>query len=328
MVLLKPVTRCALRAFLGQRRLQWEEQHGESGRRPGELRAERDEMLQCLIEANLRLQEYDRERTNLLARAVHDFRAPLTALRGYCGLLLAEQLGSVAPEQKEVLARMQRSANRLSRMANTMFQFSVAQANKSIDLKPGDVRECIEQALHEIAPYADEKRITLSVDVIASPEPLLFEHSQLEQVLVNLLDNACKFTPCAGFIEVRGYPFFWERRAGRGLATKPGDRRQSQLSGPNAFRVDVHDSGPGVPAAHMEDIFGEYTSYPGGCDRSGGGLGLAICKLIVDQHKGRIWAESVPAGATFSFVLPFQGAQTHSRGEECSFGKAAARGVN
>jgi signal transduction histidine kinase len=252
----------------------------------------------------------------------------LTALRGYCGLLLGEQLGSVTPDQKEVLARMQRSANRLSRMANTMFQFSVAQATKTLDLKQGDIRECIEQALYEVAPYADEKRITISVNVMPSPESLLFEPSQLEQMLVNLLDNACKFAPCAGLIEVRGYPFFWERRVGRVQSTKSADRRHAQVNGPNAFRVDVHDSGPGIPAAHIEDIFGEYTSYSGGCDRSGGGLGLAICKLIVDQHKGRIWAESVPTGATFSFVLPFQRAKTHMPSEGGSFGKVSAGGVS
>jgi signal transduction histidine kinase len=69
--------------------------------------------------------------------------------------------------------------------------------------------------------------------------------------------------------------------------------------------VDIRDSGPGIPAEHLDRIFEEYTSYSGGQDRSGGGLGLAICRLILSRHGGRIWAESSSEGAVFSFVLPF-----------------------
>src|SRR5438876_878516 len=70
------------------------------------LRAERDEILQCLIQANLKLQEYDQDRTAFLARAVHDFRAPLTALNGYCGLLLSGSSGRLNETQDEILRRM------------------------------------------------------------------------------------------------------------------------------------------------------------------------------------------------------------------------------
>ena len=122
---------------------------------------------------------------------------------------------------------------------------------------------------------------------------------------INLLDNACKFTPKYGCIEVRGYPFFWERRAKLTTANINGERRSSRLQAPNAFRVDICDSGPGVPFEHLEKIFEEYTSYSGGQDRSGGGLGLAICKFILNLHQGQVWAESGTDGSTFSFVLPF-----------------------
>src|SRR5207237_7947878 len=81
------------------------------------LRADRDEILQCLIETNLKLQEYDQDRTNFLARAVHDFRAPLTSISGYCGLLLSEPFRSLNDNQREVLQRMLHSTNRLSRMS-------------------------------------------------------------------------------------------------------------------------------------------------------------------------------------------------------------------
>jgi signal transduction histidine kinase len=73
---------------------------------------------------------------------------------------------------------------------------------------------------------------------------------------------------------------------------------------PGAYRVDVSDSGPGIAPEYLPTIFEEYVSYGDPQDRSGGGLGLAICKMIVRAHSGEIWAEVGGPGTTFSFVLP------------------------
>ena len=296
-VLLKPATPVTLAAFLGS---------AVSLCGPSALRKDRDEILQCLLQTNLALQEYDQDRTNFLARAVHDFRAPLTALSGYCGLMLDESFGSVNEAQREVLRRMRRSAQRLSRMATAMFELSIArQVTKRPNLQRGDIEECLDQALHEMAPFADERRITITPELEPADEPLLFEPGQMEQVLVNILDNACKFTPKGGAIEIRGYPFFWERRSGQ--AGMPGgvERRRRVNRRPNSYRIDITDSGAPIAKEHLEAIFEEYASYAGAGDRSGGGLGLAICRLIVLQHRGRIWAENTNFGPRFSVVLPF-----------------------
>jgi signal transduction histidine kinase len=302
-LLLKPVTRATLKACLGQIK-----PADAPSPQLHSVRADRDEMLQCLIQANLKLQEYDQERTNFLARAIHDFRAPLTAVSGYCGLLLGEQLGPLVEDQKEVLQRMQYSTSRLSRMASAMFQLSIGQRVESRpNFQKNDIRECIDQALHELMTFADEKRISISLELHPPTAALLFERSQVEQVLVNILDNACKFTPKSGCVEISGYPFFWDRRRHHmNGSSKSSDRRSNDSRAPNSFRVDIRDSGPGIPAEHLDRIFEEYTSYSGGQDRSGGGLGLAICKLILHRHQGRIWAESSSEGAIFSFVLPYQ----------------------
>jgi signal transduction histidine kinase len=163
----------------------------------------------------------------------------------------------------------------------------------------------MDHALHEILPPAEEKRLSVSVDMAPSPEPLLFERMKLEQVLVNLLDNACKFAPRGGSIDVRGYPYYWDRRSTNADPIVGERDVDAERKRPNSYRIDVRDSGPGVPPAHLTKIFEEYTQYAGGVDRSGGGLGLAICRMILNQHKGRIWAESSKQGAIFSFVLPF-----------------------
>jgi len=295
-VLLKPVTRATLATFLAP---------AVSNGAATSLRADRDEFLQCLIQTNLKLQEYDQDRTTFLARAVHDFRAPLTALSGYCGLLLSEPLGSLNESQREVLRRMQNSAKRLSRMASAMFELSVGRHVKRCpDLQLGDIRACLEQALHEITPFADEKSITITPELEPCGNELYFEAGQIEQVLINILDNACKFTPKAGSIEIRGYPFFWERRSSRSKLAIAAERRHQTIQEPNSYRIDISDSGSPIPEEHLHRIFEEYTSYAGGRDRSGGGLGLAICRMIVTQHDGRVWAENRDSGPIFSFVLP------------------------
>jgi signal transduction histidine kinase len=300
-ILLKPVTRATLAAFLG---LAVSAQDGKISAAHS-LRADRDEILQCLIETNLKLQEYDQDRTNFLARAVHDFRAPLTAISGYCGLLISEPFGTLNEDQRDVLLRMQHSARRLSRMASAMFQLSVGrQVKKQPDLQPADLPQCLEQALHEIAPFAEEKRIAITADLALCGRKLYFEAGQVEQVLINILDNACKFTPKDGVIEISGYPYFWERRKINSTVPPDLERRHATVIEPNTYRIDIRDSGAGIPPEHLQSIFEEYTSYAGGRDRSGGGLGLAICKMIVNQHDGHVWAENTDAGPMFSFTLP------------------------
>ncbi len=314
-VILKPVSGQDFRTFLAEAALNGSLQNGELTGRSAELRVERNEILQFLIQANLRLQENDQDRNNFLARSIHDFRAPLTAISGYCGLLLEEQFGPLTLEQRNVVGRMQHSATRLSRISTAMFQLTVPPGeDQRLNLEKADLQDSLDQAIHEVALILKEKRISITVEIEPAPDGLLFEKSQMEQTLVNLLENACKFTPREGSIKISGYPFFWERRAGQSTTSdRPLERRTNQVNECNSFRVDIRDNGPGIPAPQLLRIFEEYTSYGGGQDRSGGGLGLAICRMILSRHSGRIWAESHPSGALFSFVLPLQRANTHLR---------------
>jgi signal transduction histidine kinase len=321
-ILLKPVTRACLAAFLKLAASAFQESISAAT----SLRADRDAMLQCLIQSNLQLQEYDQDRTNFLARAVHDFRAPLTATNGYCGLLLSDALGPLTEEQREVVQRMQHSLKRLSRMASTMFELSVGRhVKRQPDLRKADIRECMEQALHEIGPFADRKSISLSVELDVEPGALYLEPGQIEQVLMNLLDNACKFTPKNGVIEIRGYPFFWERRSMRRTVAPAVERRYADSPSANCYRIDIRDSGPRIQREHLEKIFEEYTSYAGGQDRSGGGLGLAICRMIITAHEGRVWAENTEHGPRFSLLLPLRAAEPAGRASQ-AVGAAAADG--
>jgi signal transduction histidine kinase len=311
-LILKPVNPVLLRALLEDAVSRFEGRSLE-GQIAEQMRLERDEMLQHLLHANLRLQEYDQDRTNFLAHSVHDFRAPLAAVQGYCSLLLDSKLGPLSAEQTEVLERMQRSVRRLARLSAGMFQMSVG---PMVPRKPasryGDIQACVAQAVHELKPALESKNIQLRLEVIPSAEKLCIDEIQIEQVLVNLLDNACRFTPRDGVIEIRAYPTFWDRRNPRMTeGYEFSDRRGSFCGDNNAYRIEVHDCGPGVPAGELERIFEEYTSATLTNDWSRAGLGLAICHRIVDAHHGIVFAESKEEGATFVFMLPYAEKTSH-----------------
>jgi signal transduction histidine kinase len=307
-IVLKPVQPSALRPFLEhalRRRTPPGEQSMTSG---GSSRHDdRDDLIESVLHANLKLQEYDQSRTNFLAMAVHDFRAPLTALDGYCGLLVEQRMGSLSPDQLNLLRRMQHSIKRLSRLADAMFELSAGRRSKrELNVQEADVEALISQAIHEVTQYAQQKQIRISASVTRPRQKFLFDAGKIEQVLINLLENSCKFTPKNGSIEVSAYPVPYEAgHRSQSLARSFGPDSETLPS--NAYRIDVRDSGCGIPDEHIHSIFEEYTSYAGGKDRSGGGLGLAISRMIIDAHHGAIWAESGATGTKFSLVLPYGG---------------------
>ena len=294
--LLKPINRRTLQIFIEQAVSRWASHQNAS---PGatEESAAKD-ALQCLLTANLKLQEYDQDRTNFLARAVHDFRAPLMAASGYCSLLLESAMGPLSHNQMDLVGRIRHSVEKLTRMAAAMLQLSAGKHVVRVpDLKEAAVEAPIQNALHEIEPMAREKQIQISTNLSTPSEPLYLEQQQIEQVMLNLLENACKFTPKGGAIEVRG-------RMVASALRSTAEPRVDSTAVPNAYRVDVIDTGSGILPEHLETVFEEYTCYGGCQDRSGGGLGLAICKMIISAHRGRIWAENTPSGAMLSFILP------------------------
>jgi signal transduction histidine kinase len=308
-IVLKPVQPAALRPFLEhafrQRQTLPSEQNKASN---GVSRHDdRDDLLDSVLHANLKLQEYDQSRTNFLARAVHDFRAPLTALDGYCGLLVEQRMGSLSPDQLNLLRRMQHSVKRLSRLTDAMFELSAGRRSKrELNVQEADVEASISQAIHEVTQHAQQKQIRISASVTRPHQSFVFDGGKMEQVLINLLENSCKFTPNNGSIEVSAYPVLYEvgdRPHGPARSFGP----DSETLPSNAYRIDVRDSGSGIPTEHICSIFEEYTSYAGGKDRSGGGLGLAISRMIIEAHHGAIWAESGATGTKFSLVLPYGG---------------------
>jgi signal transduction histidine kinase len=247
--------------------------------------------------------KHDRQWSDFMAKAVHDFKSPLTAASGYCGLLLDGELGALPECQSDILSRIQKSLARLERMTSEVLDRAVSLLKKEQSpakdggsasvrepskekrrvsprkpqLREGELGRCIEHAIHEVQLTAAKRNIRVTRHLMPAGQ-VYFDEGQVEQVLSNLLENACKFTTAGGRIEIRGYPH-----------------------GAEFFRVDVFNTGPGISPGRLNQVFDEYTAFGNG---SGTGLGLAISKRIVEQHGGRIWAENEPGGPKVSFVLP------------------------
>lgn len=297
-LLLKPVKAPILQAFLAAALNRPSPAIGKEGEEAKTRENNNEELLQALLEANIRLQECDQDRTNFLARALHDFRTPLTALQGYCDMLIRQSAGPLDPDQIVLLQRMQHSIGRLSKMSRGMFDLSVHHtAEPKSNLVKGNIDTCVHNAVDQIIPIAQDKELSVNIDLSPPNTCFFLDPAAIEQVLVNLLENACKFTARGGTIDIKGRLSYSNRMPG----SPNGSVEHRTIP---TYTVQLRDNGMGILPEHLDSVFEEFTSYAGARDRSGGGLGLAICKMLVTAHKGTIWAESDRQGTTISFTLP------------------------
>jgi signal transduction histidine kinase len=125
-------------------------------------------------------------------------------------------------------------------------------------------------------------------------------------VISNLLENSFKFTPQGGTVWLHAEPHMWERRTTI-VPAVAAERRRQPLSQPNAVKVSVSDTGPGIPAEFHLEVFDDFFRLPGNESEEGMGLGLAIARRLVGGMGGKIWVESEPgAGCKFSFLIPYK----------------------
>jgi K+-sensing histidine kinase KdpD len=188
-----------------------------------------------------------------------------------------------------------------------MYELSVdRQVHLPLNRREANIEECIDKAMQEAHSLGSARGIAITAKADLPPVPLFFDPDAIEQVLVQLIENACKFTLKGGTVEIAGYTFFWERRRVTLPVPLMEDRRRHPSAGPNSYRIDILNPGSRIPERHLHTMFDEHTSYSGGQDRSGGGLGLAVCKMNIARHDGSIWAENRESGPAFSFVLPLR----------------------
>lgn len=237
-----------------------------------------------LEEANERLLELDRLKGEFLNSASHELRTPLASIVGYAEFLEDEIGGPLTQEQQDFIAQIQAGAQRLRHIVDDMLDFARLEAG-TFSLQMADVAlgPVIQDATRMLLPQAREARLMLEADPLEPEVVLRIDAQRIEQVLLNLMGNAVKFTPAGGRITV-------------------GARRLD-----DSVRVEVRDTGIGIDPEHQAALFQKFYQVDSSStrERGGAGLGLAIAKALVEAHGGRIGVESEKGkGSLFWFTLP------------------------
>ncbi len=245
-----------------------------------QLQEEVERATMELRQAYKELQTLDKLKSDFLSNMSHELRTPLTAIRGGVDYLKR----TVTDEGlRHYLKIIDKNLSRLTYLVTELFDFTRIEAGKmEWHFSEEDIGTLIEDVVEMTRPLAEGKGITLTYHRPGEVY-VKMDLERIEQVLVNLLDNAIKFSPSG--TEVR-------------LGVQETD---------GGVVVSVADQGKGIPKDKLGDIFKKFYTYSTD-GKTGTGLGLAICKGIVEAHGGRIWAESEPGrGSTFYFYLPREG---------------------
>jgi signal transduction histidine kinase len=263
-----------------------------------------------LLQEYTELRERFQRTTNALASAAHDLKTPLAILNGYVELLHSEKLGPLSERQREVLRDMQASGKRLQQFIQDFLTYSAIETGGlRMQFESGNINDTLSEVCRLWSGRFQEKALALYFLANDKLPVFAFDAPKLERVISNLLENSFKFTPQGGTVWLHAEPHMWDRRT----AAKPSasERRRQNLNQPNAVKVSVSDTGPGIPAEFHLEVFDDFFRLPGTENQEGMGLGLAIARRLVQGMGGKIWVESDPGGGCkFSFLIPYKPAVT------------------
>jgi len=248
------------------------------------VRERTNELVKTLKE----MESVSKAKSDFISSVSHELRTPLTSVKGFSALLVAEKFGALPPEAKQRLEKIDQNVNKLVEMVNMLLDISRIESGKTeVKIAPADIVKLIRDVGDFLSPQMQAKSITFEA---AAPDQLrvLMDKSLIERVLINLINNALKFTPENGKITVACAP--------------DGDRA----------KISVTDTGCGIPKEDMEKLFHEFYRSQLTKNIPGTGLGLSLVKRIVETHKEKIWVESeVEKGTTFTFTLKLEERSAH-----------------
>ncbi len=254
------------------------------------------------------LRRLERVRTEFVANVSHELRTPLTSIAGYLETLLGGALEEPA-NARRFLEIVFKHTERLSRLLDDLLELSNIELGKmKLKLQPTGLHEVMEGVLAIYRPQAEAKGLTLASQVPTGLPPVLADRDRLSQILINLVDNAVKFTPEGGRITVSARAQGLKVRD-RGVGTIPQPLAPSlQPPAPDEFvEISVMDTGIGIPSWDLPRITERFYRVEKARSRElgGTGLGLAIVKHLVQAHGGALQIESeLGKGTTVRFTLP------------------------
>ncbi len=238
--------------------------------------------LQWILRDISERKKLDQLREDLTSMIFHDLRSPLSNVISSLDVIQASLPGARDQDIQDLFDIANRSTVRIQRLTKSLLDINKLESGRAItnleEVKPDELIHYAKQAL---ITQSDAKKQTVSLTIPADLPLIHADRDMLERVLINLFQNAIKFTPSKGYIDF-------------GV----------EVDG-NTIRFWVQDSGPGVDPEYIDRIFDKYTRIHPDERIKGLGLGLAFCRLAVEGHKGRIWVENLPeGGAKFTFTIP------------------------
>lgn len=250
---------------------------------PGELPGETLGVVAVFRDITAEVQA-DRAKSEFISTVSHELRTPLTSIKGYTDLILMGAVGELNEAQRRFLGTVRANVDRLGSLVGDLLDISRLESGRMrLEIGPVDIAEVITQVVSAMkGPFAAQ-RVLLNMHLV-EPLPIIQgDKERITQVLLNLLENACRYTLPGGKADVLAY-------------VENGE-----------VRIDVADTGIGISPEDQQHVFERFFrgDHPLVQEREGTGLGLAIVKSIVEMHGGRIWLQSsLGEGSTFSFTLP------------------------
>lgn len=237
--------------------------------------------------------ELQRMQRDFVAHVTHELRAPLSSIRAALEILQGQFASKIEEDETRMLNTALKNSDRLADMINSILDFSKIESGQmEVFTKPAEAARIAQDAVDSLQPWAQKKRIALT---LSAPEGLPLveaDASRTVQVIINLLSNSIKFTPAGGKITV--------------AVAKRAEGNQGFVE------YSVKDTGPGIPKGEQAKVFEKFVQIAAGETHVGGtGLGLSIAKALVHLQKGKMWLESEAGqGATFLFTLPVHVAES------------------
>lgn len=241
-----------------------------------------------LEQAYRKLTELDQLKGNFISNVSHELRTPLTKIKGFNALLLAGDLGPLNPDQQPAVEVIDRSVSELERLVGDLIQFATGARGQMV-LCPSaiPVAELLDGVVASARERAARRGVTITCRAPSQTVNVAADAEKIRWVVEQLLDNAVKFTPDGGHVEVGAEPV-----------------------GPRV-RLWVADTGPGIAENRLAELFEPFHQLDGSASRrqGGTGLGLALVRMILSAHESTVSVDSrLGAGSRFSFELPAAGA--------------------
>jgi signal transduction histidine kinase len=262
-----------------------------------------------LEQANIQLKRFDELKSTFLANMSHEIRTPLNSILGYTDLLLDRVDGYITDEQEKSLTKIHRNAKHLLTLINDVLDISRIESGRmELDVKPVNVKDLIGETISALDPLLDKKGLVLET---AFDEELPLAHAdpdRVRQVVTNLVDNAIKFTS-EGRISVRA---------------KASEMGRDKDRHPKFVEVCISDTGIGIRKRDLNRLFDKVKPLDtlATSQYKGAGLGLSICKGLVEMQEGTIWVKSKYGhGTTFCFTLPARAEAAKLDYEEAGIGE-------